>query len=182
MQCIVRSLIVLIGSVLLAVPAGLSQDPASSGVQRGSPELRSQQAQYTVSELRDPHDRIDDRVRIADTILLVSFFNTGRMEVMTHCFMLRDLSSGGITITLQAIHGRSPSLVPTNRIYPEPPSSLMRALRRLPASETYAHDRDANFISWEDAGKWTTRSYDRTRLPREVRLLFTFMKIPDTWL
>ena len=59
---------------------------------------------------------------------------------------------------------------------------LVKFLRALPSSQGYRRDDDATFVSWEDAGKWTTRSYDRMRLPRDVRELFTAMKVPETWL
>jgi hypothetical protein len=141
----------------------------------------SVQAKYTVAELRDPHDRVDNRIRGADTIVLVSFFNTGRMEVITHSFMMRDHSIGQLVITKQAIHGRLPAGIRMGKI-PNGPHPLLKFLSRLPPSQSYRRDDDATFVSWKDSGKWTTRSYDRMRLPREVRELFSAMKLPDTWL
>jgi hypothetical protein len=146
------------------------------------PSVSLQHAKYSVADLRGPHDRIDNRVRDANTILLVSFFNTGRMEVLTHCYMMRDHSMGQLGITIQAIHGRFPAGKPMEKIPMGKPHPFLELLKRLSDSQGYRRDDDATFVSWEDAGKWTTRRYDRTRLPPEVRDLFRAMKIPDTWL
>ena len=155
------------------VPISLAFMLLTFGGQRSA----SVQAKYTVAALRGPHDRVDNRIRGADTIVLVSFFNTGRMEVITHSFMMRDHSIGQLVYTIQAIHGRFPAGRRMGKI-PTGPHPLLKFLRGLPSSQGYRRDDDATFISWEDAGKWTTRSYDRMRLPREVRELFSAMKVP----
>ena len=42
-------------------------------------------------------------------------------------------------------------------------SALDAVLRHLSADQKFAHDADAFLVSWDDHGKWITRTYDRNR-------------------
>src|SRR5262245_27984475 len=86
---------------------------------------------YTAADLREPHDRVENAIHTADTIVLVSFFNTGRAAVPTHCFMMRDHSTGQIVYSPGAIHGTLPSGRNIGKIPPGSPP-LLEYLKRLP--------------------------------------------------
>jgi hypothetical protein len=150
----------------------------------GNPTPPSAGPGNTIAELRGPHERIDNMVRHTDTVVLVSFFGNGRMTVAQHCWICADGSRGMVRfMTNWAVQGGGAETgVPGATMPAAQRTALSAALARLPASQTFGGDADAFLVSWDDGGKWVTRTYDRTKLPPEVLELCKLVSIPPTWL
>jgi hypothetical protein len=137
----------------------------------------AQVAPDAVADLRAPHEHFVKNVRGPDTGVLISFFSGGSKNVIQHCYLGRSGHPESICFTpVGFYYGGGASMSDAQR------AAIYAALGRLPASEPYKRDADAFFVSWNDGGKWTTRTYDRIKLPPEVRDLCTLMLIPPTWL
>lgn len=132
---------------------------------------------YSVAGLRAPHEHFVENVRGPDTGVLISFFIGGSQNAINHCYLGRSGHPESICFTPIGFHyGGGASMSDAQR------AAIYAALGRLPASEPHKRDANALLVSWNDSGKWTTRTYDRTKLPPEVRDLCTLMLIPSTWL
>jgi len=137
---------------------------------------------FTLAEMRLPHERIDGNVRTSNTVVLVSFFSGGQIHLMTNCSIYHDGIRGHVTLFknvrmgVSGLHGHDGPMPEAQR------SSLDAALGRLPVSQTFARDADAFLVSWDDGGKWITRTYDRTKLSPEVLALCNLVGIPPEWL
>jgi hypothetical protein len=124
-----------------------------------------------------------ERVRGPDTAVLVSFFSSGRMGVMQHCYIFTDGEQGMVRFVNDwAIQGGGPGAAAPGVSMPDAQrSALDAAIGRLPASQAFAHDADAFYVSWDDKGKWNTRTYDRTKLPLAVLEFCKLVNIPESW-
>lgn len=132
---------------------------------------------HTVADLRAPHERVDNTVRNEDTVVLISFFNGGQMDVAQHASITGERSLRHTRLVQNWAMQGGASPIPAEKF-----ESIYAKLTALP--ETDAHKRDGNafFVSWQNDGKWITRNYDLTRLPPGVQQLLPDMGIPDTWL
>jgi len=116
-------------------------------------------------------------------LVLVSFFNTGRMAVKTHCCMYLDGASGAVNfVEDHAIQGSVAYKVPPAATMPASQrAELDTALAQLPDNQAPA-DSEVFLVSWLSAGKWETRTYDRTHLPDPVVKVCDMLHIPKTWI
>ena len=155
--------------------------PATRGVTAGA--ASGARGAYTLAGLRG-QDADAGGVRHADMAVLVSFFN-GRMTVAQHCFVFRDGAAGAIRYVWNwATQGGGPQAALRGVRMPEAQRAVLdAALRALPPDQPFARDADALVVGWEDGGgRWRERTYDRTRLPPEVRALCELVGVPLTWL
>jgi hypothetical protein len=154
-------------------------EPAAS---RSSPIKSLNDETYTLADLRGQDGDLFT-VRRSDLTVIVSFFSAGNMKCIQDCFIYRDGRRGMLRFVLDwAVQGGGDgdsrpgvSMPVTQR------SELDAAIGRLPPDQPFAHDADALLVSWEENGKWRTRSYDRTRLPPGVLKLCNLVGIPSTW-
>ena len=59
-------------------------------------------------------------------------------------------------------------------------AALDALIRALPPDQPFSRDADALIVGWDDAGRWRERTYDRTRLPPEVRALCYHVNVAPT--
>jgi hypothetical protein len=136
---------------------------------------------YTLADLRRQDGDLFN-VRRSDLTVVVSFFGEGDMKCIHDCFLYRDGRRGSIRFVFNyAVQGggdrdfRPGALMPAAQR-----RELDAAIGRLPPDQPFAHDADAFFVSWEENGKWRTRSYNRNGLPSGVLKLCNLAGIHST--
>jgi hypothetical protein len=157
--------------------------PATQSALGGRGGNPAEPAGYTLAELRRQNQSLGGWVRQADVKVVVSFFNHGSMRSMQHCYVLRDGELGMVRLTWRGDQGGGARAAQPVVQMPEAlKDALNAAIARLPVDQSFAGDRDAFLVSWDDGGTWRTRVYDRTNLPRQVRELCDLVGVPATWL
>lgn len=166
-----------------AKPAPSATLPATAQTTSQTPVFPYGNETYTLSGLRAQNEEISSGVRRPETTVLVSFFNNGRLSCMQHCYVFRSGESGMVRFVYNwATQSGGPRTGNPDVSMPETQrAALDEAIRNLPPAQPFEHDADAFIISWDDAGTWRTKIYNRRSLPPEVLDLCKLVDVPPTW-
>lgn len=168
-----------------AIPASPETHPAAMPSTKSSDLslLPSEDETYSLAGLRRQHQGSPGVIERSDISVLVSFFSHGEMSCIQHCWVRTDGKRGMIRFVQNwAVQGSGDAATQPGVSMPTAQrEALDSGIRQLPPDQPFTKDADAFLVSWNDAGTWHARTFDRTKLPPDVLRLCDLVGIPTSW-